>query len=466
MRLVCQSTLALRQEWLRRRIAWIRRPHIAHPSAEMAQTSAEDVAKFLGVAPDDPMVLEHLQAAGQIDDAAARTARRLGDSGATETDGWTRVLSRRAMRARATRAPAPVPPTPDSRDDEAATPATARGRLLQSAGAEAVRRRAKTPATRRPQPDAGKLTRSGPRKQRKAEDDDDDDMPPPPPRPQAPPAPPQPSSPPRAMVEEGNDSTEFSWDSSSVSSSDSSKSLDDWARYRKCVSAESLSKMPTPELLRVADGLKLSAEASLRGAYVNTCASLDLRQPTEALAVKVIRSLAGLVSIDDALAVFDAKEEDVAERARSREATLRADATHVKEAKARAAEKARQAELASAKAAPKPVKDVVTALGFSFEVRAACSSGCNSERRWNPEAACICGASDTWSSSVKLIELKGKRQVEVFFNDDSKMKLKSRDAYKRRLRPAGGGNGEDAVALLKKAAVAAGLKDAAAFFDE
>ena len=108
----------------------------------------------------------------------------------------------------------------------------------------------------------------------------------------------------------------------------------------------------------------------------------------------------------------------------------------------------------------------MTALGFSFEVRAACSSGCNSERRWNPEAACICGASDTWSSSVKLIELKGKRQVEVFFNDDSKMKLKSRDAYKRRLRPAGGGNGEDAVALLKKAAVAAGLKDAAAFFDE
>mmetsp|Transcript_22850 Transcript_22850/g.59666 ORF Transcript_22850/g.59666 Transcript_22850/m.59666 type:complete len:312 (+) Transcript_22850:2-937(+) len=233
----------------------------------------------------------------------------------------------------------------------------------------------------------------------------------------------------------------------------SDESLDNWARLRKVTSVESLSKMPPSA--RVADELKLLAEAVMRGSYVNTCASLDTNQPTAALAVKVIRSLAGLVGIDDALAVFDAKEEDVVERARSREATLRADATYVKEAKARAAEEARLAALASAKAAPKSVKKVVTELGLSFKMRPKCSQACVNKRRNETGLVCTCKASNSWSSSVKLVDIKGKTRVTLYFDSGTPYVVYSLSALKSRFRPAGGGSGEEAVARLQEAARAA-----------
>ena len=239
--------------------------------------------------------------------------------------------------------------------------------------------------------------------------------------------------------------------------------LDPYQRYAQLVS--NLSKMPTAELLRVADGLKQLAEAKKSGVYVRTCALLDLDQPMAVLAATVVDRLVGFVRIDEALRVFDAEEKDVAVRESSRAATLRADVTHVKEVMARAAEKARQAELASAKAAPKSVEEVVTGLHLLFDVRDACSNKCIGWRRHHPSASCICGASDTWSSSLKLLDIKGESKPVLIF-EGTTFKNKSLAQIKFRLRPLGGGSGEDAVALLKKAAVAAGLETIASFFDE
>ena len=103
-------------------------------------------------------------------------------------------------------------------------------------------------------------------------------------------------------------------------------------------------------------------------------------------------------------------------------------------------------------------------LNLLFEVRDACSNKCNGWRGNFPSASCICGASDTWSSSVKLLEIKGKSKPVLIFEGKT-FKNKSLAQIKYRLRPAGGGSGDDAVTLLKKAAVAAGLETIASFFD-
>ena len=481
---------------------------------EMAP-SVSEIAAQLGLPEDHPIVVEAAETQEAMEQAAARTARQLGTGDARGTADF---FSRRASRNPRPHARALPPPTPDSHDGEAAAPATARGRLLQSAGAEAVRRRAKTPANRRPQPDAGKRTRSGPRKQRKAKDDDDDEMSSerPPSAESAATAPVQSDSVEDALLElEGQgdgapmptalfapapvvpktmqiDATGDALDmlahgvdrrcsltrddapdaaltavatepteAKAMDTSDASS--DPHKRYKMLVSAKSLSGTPPAELLRVLDGLKPLAEAVKPGAYTRTCAVLDAGKPVGELAVKVIRSLVGLVGINDALAVFDAEDEDVAERARSREATLRADATRAKAEKERAAEEAHQAELASAKAAPKSAEQIVTALGFSFKLRDACDQRCAFRRRL--ATICTCKASDKWSSSMKLLEIRGTKRPELRFSGGKTFQPGGLTVLKLRLRPAGSGSGEDAVALLKKAAVAAGLKDAAAFFD-
>ena len=418
----------------------------------MAQRSAEDVAKFLGVAPDNPMVLEHLQAAGQIDDAAARTARRLGDSGAPGTDSWTRVLSRRARRACATRASAPVPATPAApkrRGDVAGNPSSAKQDPDRPSAAEDRK------ASRREVDRSARRSQGG----EWSDDDGDDDMPPPPPpRPQAPPAPPQqpparqPSSPPRAMDEEGNDSTEYSWDSDRDSDPGSKEPLHPHQRYAQLVSMKSLTNMATADLLRVLDEFKRLTHAVKPGAYEKTCASLELSEPVPVLAATVVERLVGFLGINDALLVFDAKEKDVAVRESSRAATLRADVTRWKEAKGRAAQAALQAERASA---PKSVEDSVKALKHSFELREKCSVACLNAVRWSTSAGCTCDASNSWSSRGILVDITGKSKPRLHFSDGTSFEVYSLSALKTRLRPAGGGSGEEAVALLQEAARAA-----------
>ena len=70
---------------------------------------------------------------------------------------------------------------------------------------------------------------------------------------------------------------------------------------------------------------------------------------------------------------------------------------------------------------------------------------------------------------MKLLDITGKSRVKLHFSGTPVFPVRTPEAVKLRLRPAGGGSGEDVVALLKKAAVAAGLKDVAGFagfFDE
>ena len=105
----------------------------------------------------------------------------------------------------------------------------------------------------------------------------------------------------------------------------------------------------------------------------------------------------------------------------------------------------------------------MTELGLSFKMRPKCSQACVNKRRQT--LVCTCKASNSWSSSVKLVDIKGKKKVELHFDSGTPYTVYSLSALKSRFRPAGGGSGDDAVALLKKAAVAAGLKDFAAFFD-
>ena len=72
---------------------------------------------------------------------------------------------------------------------------------------------------------------------------------------------------------------------------------------------------------------------------------------------------------------------------------------------------------------------------------------------------CSCKASNSWSSSVKLVDIKGKRRAKLHFSDETIIEVFSLSVLKTRFRPAGGGSGEEAVALLQEAARAA-AKDA------
>ena len=466
----------------------------------MAQRSAAEIAAELGVREGDPMVLEHLQAMRQIQDAAAKAARQLGTG---DGRGTANVFSRRARRSATPDEPAPPPPTPKPKrsGDEAGCPGTAEkdGNRNPDAVDRKARRGALEASARHSQSFAGEL---------RDDDKDNAKMAPPPPRPppkarppppptvatpseaarraldpslidamnlgdtqvrplqrlplQAPPAPPQqppapqPSSPPRTMDEEGNDSTEYSWDSDRDSDRDSDPGsnapLHPYQRYAQLVSTKSLTNMPPAELLRVLDEFKRLTHAVKPGAYEKTCASLESSESVPVLAATVVERLVGFLGINDALLVFDAKEKDVAVRESSRAATLRADVTRWKEAKGRAAQAALQAERASA---PKSVEDSVKALKHSFELREKCSVACSNAVRWGTSAGCTCDASNSWSSRGILVDITGKSKPRLHFSDGTSFEVYSLSALKTRLRPAGGGSGEEAVALLQEAARAA-----------
>ena len=104
-------------------------------------------------------------------------------------------------------------------------------------------------------------------------------------------------------------------------------------------------------------------------------------------------------------------------------------------------------------------KQAVSELELSFEVRDKCSKACvtsaASASRWGTPAGCTCEASNSWSSSVKLIDIKGKKQVYLHFSEGRPIEVRSFVQLKLRFRPAGGGSGEDAVELLRQAARAA-----------
>jgi hypothetical protein len=405
----------------------------------MPQLSAAEIAAELGMHEDDPVVHEQLR----LQEAAARSARQLGDGDAR---GTADVFSGRARRG-ANRAPAPVPatPAPKRKGDTAENPSSAKQDPDRPSAAEDRK------ASRR------EVDRSARRSQGGEWSDDDDDaaMPPPPPRrPQAPPPPPQqpfvpqPSS--RAMDEEGNESTESSWDSDS----DSSKSLDPDQRYRELATTESLLERGLSDVLRIVHALKpLVAAAKKPTLYADTCASLEPGESVKAWAVKLILSVVGVLSDGVVLAVFDGQEEDVAELAQLRTEALRADVTRAKEAKAHAAEEARQAALDAEEEAPKSSKEVVSKLNLSFKVRDACDKRCSF--RSGHATMCTCKASNSWSSSVKLIDIKGKKQVYLHFSEGRPIEVRSFVQLKLRFRPAGGGSGEDAVELLRQAARAA-----------
>ena len=53
---------------------------------------------------------------------------------------------------------------------------------------------------------------------------------------------------------------------------------------------------------------------------------------------------------------------------------------------------------------------------------------------------------------MKLLDITGKREVRLLFNDGIDVRVSSLPALKWRLRPAGGGSGDAAVALLQEAA--------------
>ena len=56
---------------------------------------------------------------------------------------------------------------------------------------------------------------------------------------------------------------------------------------------------------------------------------------------------------------------------------------------------------------------------------------------------------------MKLLDIKGKKPVKLHFSDKTNYQVTTLGALKSRFRPAGGGSGEEAVALLQKAARAA-----------
>lgn len=415
---------------------------------EMPQLSAAEIAAELGMHEDDPVVHEQLR----LQEAAARSARQLGDGDAR---GTADVFSGRASR-RANRVPAPVPatPAPKRKGDTAENPSSAKQDPDRPSAAEDRK------ASRR------EVDRSARRSQGGEWSDDDDDaaMPPPPPRrPQAPPPPPQqpfvPPPPPSAPAEASRKTKPMVEDEEATDSS-SDLSLDDDQRYDELATTESLSGRSLSDVLRIASALKpLVAAAKKPNLFAETCASLEPLEPLKASAVKLILSVVGVLSDGVVLAVFDGQEEDVAELAELRAEALRADVTCAKEAKARVAEEERQAALASAKAAPKSSKQVVSELELSFEVRDKCSKACVTSKalasRYGTSAGCTCKASNSWSSSMKLVDIKGQKRPILHFDSGEEFIVSSLEALKWRLRPAGGGSGEDALTRVQEAARAA-----------
>ena len=290
-----------------------------------------------------------------------------------------------------------------------------------------------------------------------SDDDGDDAMPPPPPRrPQAPPAPAQqpfvpPPPPPSAPAEASRKTKPMVEDEEAT---DSDLSLDDDQRYDELATTESLSGRSLSDVLRIVHALKpLVAAAKKPNLFAETCASLEPGESVKASAVKLILSVVGVLSDGVVLAVFDGQEEDVAELAQLRAVALREDVTRAKEAKARADEEARQAELAAAAAAPKTTKEVVSELNLLFKLRDKCRQTCP---RWGDTSTiCTCEASDSWTSSVKLLDITGKKLPVLHFSVGTPIQVRSLALLKLRLRPEGGGSGEDAVALLQQAARAA-----------
>ena len=236
--------------------------------------------------------------------------------------------------------------------------------------------------------------------------------------------------------------------------SSSDLSLDDDQRYDELATTESLSGRSPSDVLRIASALKpLVAAAKKPNLFAETCASLEPGESVKASAVKLILSVVGVLSDGVVLAVFDGQEEDVAELAQLRAVALREDVTRAKEAKARADEEARQAELAAAAAAPKTTKEVVSELNLLFKLRDKCRQTCP---RWGDTSTiCTCEASDSWTSSVKLLDITGKKLPVLHFSVGTPIQVRSLALLKLRLRPEGGGSGEDAVALLQQAARAA-----------
>ncbi len=465
----------------------------------MAQLSAAEIAAQLGMNEDDPVVLEQMR----YQDAAARAARRLGTGDAR---GTANMFSRRARRSATRDEPAPPPPTPKPKrsGDEAGCPGTAEKDDNRNSDAKdrKARRGALEASARHSQSFAGQL---------RDDDKENAEMAPPPPRPppkarppppppvatpseaarraldpslaeamdlgdtslppprlplRAPPPPPPPQTlpptrqqfappppPPSAPAEASRETKEMEEDEAAATDSGSELSLDPDQRYRELATTESLSRRSLSDVLRIVHALKpLVAAAKKPTLYAETCASLESGESVKASAVKLILSVVGVLSDDVVLAVFDGKEKDVAELAQLRTEALRADVTRAKEAKARAAQAALQAERDAAAEAPKTTGEAVSALNISVEARAKCSNKCIGLRSRNPESGCTCGASDTWSSSMKLVDIQGKKQVILHFDSGTPYMVYSLSALKSRFRPAGGGSGEEAVARLQEAA--------------
>ena len=410
----------------------------------MAQLSAAEIAAELGMHEDDPVVHEQLR----LQEAAARSARQLG---AGDARGTADVFSGRARRG-ANRAPAPVPATPAApkrRGDVAGNPSSAKQDPDRSSAADNRK------APRRDSDLSARKSQGG----EWSDDDGDDAMPPPPPRrPQAPPAPAQqpfvPPPPPPSAPAEASRKTKPMVEDEEATDSSSDLSLDDDQRYDELATTESLSGRSLSDVLRIVHALKpLVAAAKKPNLFAETCASLEPGESVKASAVKLILSVVGVLSDGVVLAVFDGQEEDVAELAQLRAVALREDVTRAKEAKARADEEARQAELAAAAAAPKTTKEVVSELNLLFKLRDKCRQTCP---RWGDTSTiCTCEASDSWTSSVKLLDITGKKLPVLHFSVGTPIQVRSLALLKLRLRPEGGGSGEDAVALLQQAARAA-----------
>ena len=56
---------------------------------------------------------------------------------------------------------------------------------------------------------------------------------------------------------------------------------------------------------------------------------------------------------------------------------------------------------------------------------------------------------------MKLVDIKGKTRVTLYFDSGEEFTVNSLEALKLRFRPAGGGSGEEALARLQEAARAA-----------